>query len=72
VILKGIQRDLSKAQVTDIEKDFPMGFWTEMLWVSSKVDMDRDCIRRDNVHHTTNKQNYVLPCPLLLVLLLEN
>ena len=26
VILRDIQRDLSKAQVTDIEKDFPTGF----------------------------------------------
>ena len=44
MILKGIQRDLSKAQETDIEKDFPTEL-TEMLLVSSKVDMDRDCIR---------------------------
>ena len=41
MILKGIQRDLSKAQETDIEKDFPTGFWTEMLLVSSKIDMDK-------------------------------
>jgi len=39
VILRDIQRDLSKAQVTDIEKDFPM-----LLSRVSSKDMDRDCI----------------------------
>ena len=63
VILRDIQRDLSKAQVTDIEKDFP----TEMLWVSSKIWIGMYVSDEVLPNHITNKLNCVLPCPLLVL-----
>ena len=51
VILRDIQRDLSKAQVTDIEKDFP----TEMSRVSSKIWVKKYVSDEILLNYVTNK-----------------